>query len=66
MKVLLNGGPGHGQVTETPGGETLVWRACLYERTTETGRARGEDMRVYAHRPDCCERYGRGAEDGCE
>ncbi|MCX5066693.1 hypothetical protein OOJ91_12465 [Micromonospora lupini] len=66
MNVLLSGGPGAGQVAETTGGDTLVWRACLYERTGETGRAGGESLRVYAHREDCCEAKGRGSEDRCE
>lgn len=66
VNVLLSGGPGNGQVVKVPGGETLVWRACLYERTNDTSRALGEPARVYAHRPDCCEANGRGSEDRCE
>ncbi|MFG3690182.1 hypothetical protein [Micromonospora sp. NPDC047740] len=65
MDVLLRGGPGNGQVV--PGrGETVVWQACLYEITTEHGHRNGRDLRVYRHRADCCEPYGRGAEDRCE
>lgn len=65
MEVLLSGGPGDGQVV--PGsGETVAWRACLYEITTEFAQRRGRDLRVYRHRPDCCEAYGRGADDRCE
>ncbi|MCM0678297.1 hypothetical protein NCC78_27015 [Micromonospora phytophila] len=65
MEVLLRGGPGDGQVVDG-GGETVVWGACLYERTAEVGHRRGRDLRVYRHRADCCEAYGRGAEDRCE
>ncbi|MER7333653.1 MULTISPECIES: hypothetical protein [unclassified Micromonospora] len=65
MDVLLRGGPGDGQVVPG-GGETVVWQACLYEITTEYGHRHGRDLRVYRHRPDCCEPYGRGAEDRCE
>ena len=32
----------------------------------EFARRSGRDVRVYRHRPDCCEPYGRGAEDRCE
>ncbi|MGX1612574.1 hypothetical protein ACWIF8_01610 [Micromonospora chalcea] len=56
MDVLLRGGPGDGQVVPG-GGETVVWRACLYEITPERG---------HRHRPDCCEPYGRGAVDRSE
>lgn len=63
--MLLHGGPGDGQVV--PGGDdTIVWRACLYEITPEYGHRHGRNLRVYRHRPDCCEPYGRGAEDRCE
>ena len=65
MDVLLRGGPGDGQVVPG-GGETVVWGACLYEITSERGHRQGRDLRVYRHRPDCCEPYGRGAEDRCE
>ncbi|MFD1324513.1 hypothetical protein [Micromonospora sonneratiae] len=65
MEVLLRGGPGAGQVVNG-GSETLVWPACLYERTLEWERVARRELRVYAHRPDCCEPYGRGAEDRCE
>ncbi|MFI1194113.1 hypothetical protein ACH4T9_12760 [Micromonospora sp. NPDC020750] len=65
MDVLLRGGPGDGQVV-AGGGETVVWRACLYERTGDVDVRRGGQVRVYEHRADCCERYGRGAEDRCE
>ncbi|WP_433493673.1 hypothetical protein ACQP26_19920 [Micromonospora sp. CA-248089] len=65
MEVLLRGGPGDGQVL-VGGGEAVVWRPCLYEITQEFARRGGRDLRVYRHRPDCCERYGRGAEDRCE
>ncbi|MFI0795071.1 hypothetical protein ACH4OY_20675 [Micromonospora rubida] len=63
--MLLRGGPGDGQVV-AGAGETVVWRACLYERTGDVDVRRGEQVRVYEHRADCCERYGRGAEDRCE
>ncbi|MFI6332869.1 hypothetical protein ACIBBG_31760 [Micromonospora chersina] len=52
-------GPGDGQVV-SGGGETVVWQACLYEITPEFARRSGRDLRVYRHRPDCCEPYGRG------
>ncbi|MEU0156857.1 hypothetical protein [Micromonospora fulviviridis] len=65
MEVLLRGGPGDGKVV-SGGGETVVWQACLYEITTGFARRSGRDLRVYRHRPDCCEPYGRGAEDRCE
>lgn len=48
------------------GGETVVWRTCLYQITTEVAHRQGHDLRVYRHRPDCCESHGRGAEDRCE
>jgi hypothetical protein len=65
VDVLLRGGPGEGQVAPG-GGEAVVWRACLYEITTEYGHQHGRGLRVYRHRPDCCEPYGRGDEDRCE
>ncbi len=65
VDVLLRGGPGDGQVVRG-GGETVVWQACLYEITREYGCRRGRDLRVYRHRPGCCQPYGRGAEDRCE
>ncbi|WP_046565445.1 hypothetical protein [Micromonospora sp. HK10] len=65
MDVLLRGGPGDGQVV-SGGGETVVWGTCLYEITSERGLRQGRDLHVYRHRPDCCEPYGRGAEDRCE
>ncbi|MER7166755.1 hypothetical protein ABT336_11925 [Micromonospora sp. NPDC000207] len=65
MRVLLRGGPGDGQVVDGAG-ETVVWRSCLYERTGELDSRRGEQVRVYRHRLDCCEGFGRGAEDRCE
>ncbi|MBO4164421.1 hypothetical protein [Micromonospora antibiotica] len=65
MRVLLRGGPGDGQVV-SGGGETVAWRACLYELTTERSCRQGVDLRVYRHRADCCEVHGRGAEDRCE
>ncbi|AEB42604.1 hypothetical protein VAB18032_07410 [Micromonospora maris AB-18-032] len=63
--MLLRGGPGDGQVV-TGGGEAVVWRACLYEITTEFTHRHGHDLRVYRHRTDCCEPHARGAEDRCE
>ncbi|SCF21016.1 hypothetical protein GA0074696_3445 [Micromonospora purpureochromogenes] len=65
MEVLLRGGPGDGQVVPG-GGETVRWQACLYEITSERAHRSGRDLRVYRHRVDCCEPYGRGAEDRCE
>ncbi|MFF4893441.1 hypothetical protein [Micromonospora chersina] len=65
MEVLLRGGPGDGQVVSR-GREAVVWQACLYEITAEFARRGGRDLQVYRHRPDCCEPYGRGAEDRCE
>ncbi|MEU3455333.1 hypothetical protein ABZ671_17305 [Micromonospora sp. NPDC006766] len=35
--MLLRGGPGDGQVVPG-GGETVVWRACLYEITPVNGQ----------------------------
>ncbi|MEU7171472.1 MULTISPECIES: hypothetical protein [Micromonospora] len=65
MEVLLRGGPGDGQ--EVPGGgEIVVWQACLYEITSEFEHRHGRDLRVYRHHGDCCEPYGRGAQDRCE
>ncbi|HEY0698957.1 MAG TPA: hypothetical protein VGD43_14245 [Micromonospora sp.] len=63
--MALAGGPGDTQLV-TASGPTIVWRACLYERTRERTEAGGWDVPVYAHRPDCCEAYGRGADDRCE
>ncbi|QOC89727.1 hypothetical protein [Micromonospora craniellae] len=65
MDVLLRGGPGDGQVMRGSG-ETVVWRACLHQITLERGHRGGRDLRVYRHRGDCCEAYGRGGEDRCE
>ncbi|GAB3976929.1 hypothetical protein V1634_27225 [Plantactinospora veratri] len=63
--VVLLGGSGGGQRVQVSGA-TVVWRACLYERTGDHQRVGGMDLRVYAHRPDCCQGYGRGDADGCE
>ncbi|MFY1686529.1 hypothetical protein [Plantactinospora sp. WMMB782] len=63
--VVLQGGPGGGQQVEASG-PTVVWRACLYERTGDYQRVKGAELRVYGHQPDCCEGYGRGDTDGCE
>ncbi|MFI6163003.1 hypothetical protein ACIA59_24015 [Micromonospora haikouensis] len=65
MDVLLRGGPGDGHVVPG-GGEHVVWQACLYEITSEREPRRGHDLRVYRHRDDCCEPYGRGSQDRCE
>ncbi|WP_091632440.1 hypothetical protein [Micromonospora peucetia] len=65
MKVLLRGGPGDGQVVPAVGPSTM-WRACLYEATPERVDRQGRELRIYRHRPDCCEVHGRGAEDRCE
>ncbi|MEU2988732.1 hypothetical protein ABZ647_30525 [Micromonospora aurantiaca] len=65
MRVLLRGGPGDGQVVSAVG-RAVVWRACLYEATPDFAQRQGCDLRVYRHRPDCCEARGRGAEDRCE
>ncbi|MEU1811027.1 hypothetical protein [Micromonospora aurantiaca (nom. illeg.)] len=63
MDVLLRGGPGDGRVIPG-GGETVVWQACLYEITGEYGHHRhGSNLRIYRHRPDCCQHHGRGSED---
>ncbi|MFK3979605.1 hypothetical protein ACI2K4_04405 [Micromonospora sp. NPDC050397] len=65
MPAILRGGPGDSQsVTAT--GPLLVWRSCLYEVTPDWALRRGSDRRVYQHRPDCCEPFGRGSEDRCE
>jgi hypothetical protein len=40
--------------------------ACLYERTNDREERHGRTLPVYRHRPDCCELYGRGAEDRSE
>ncbi|AVT39624.1 hypothetical protein [Plantactinospora sp. BB1] len=63
--VVLQGGPGGGQQMETSG-PTLVWRACLYERSGEHQWVKGGELRVYAHVVDCCEGYGRGDTEQCE
>jgi hypothetical protein len=63
--VVLVGGPGAGQQVEASG-SALPWRACLYERTSDRQRVRGVELRVYGHRADCCEGYGRGDVDRCE
>ncbi|MEU8334772.1 hypothetical protein [Micromonospora tulbaghiae] len=65
MEVLLRGGPHDGQTVDG-GGETVVAGVCLYERTAERARRRGRELIVFAHRADCCEPHGRGAEDRCE
>ncbi|MEU4567046.1 hypothetical protein [Micromonospora sp. NPDC023956] len=65
MFALLRGGPGDGRVVDVSRPE-VVWRSCLYERTSDMQQVRGREVRVYAHRPDCCEGYGRGDVDGCE
>ncbi|WP_328415226.1 hypothetical protein OG470_22665 [Micromonospora sp. NBC_00389] len=65
MDVLLRGGPGDGQVVRRGGGNVL-WQACLYEVTSEAALRHGRDLRVYRHRPDCCEPHGRGSDDKCE
>ncbi|MFG1953896.1 hypothetical protein [Micromonospora sp. NPDC048830] len=65
MDVVLRGGPGDGRVVRG-GPESVVWGACLYERTTDVSQVHGRDLRVYRHRPDCCEPFGRGSEDRCE
>lgn len=63
--VVLVGGPGGGQQVEVFS-PSLAWRSCLYERTGDRQRVRGEELRVYVHQPDCCDGYGRGDVDGCE
>jgi len=63
--VVLVGVPGGGQQVEASG-PSLVWRACLYERTGDRQKVQDVEVRVYGHRPDCCEGYGRGDTDGCE
>ncbi|RLK25326.1 hypothetical protein DER29_3326 [Micromonospora sp. M71_S20] len=63
--MLLRGGPGDGQVVPG-GGKVVVWQARLYEITTKYSHRRGRDLRIYRHRPDCCEPSDRGAEDRCE
>ena len=67
MEILavLRGGPGDSQAVTATGRET-VWRSCLYEVTSDRSIRNGVDRRVYQHRPDCCEPFGRGAEDRCE
>ncbi|WP_081635997.1 hypothetical protein [Micromonospora sp. CNB394] len=66
MDALLRGGPGDGQ-TVPAGGESLVWRACLYELTGDRHHQRdGRILRIYRHRPDCCEPRDRGSQDRCE
>ncbi|MGW3812078.1 hypothetical protein [Micromonospora sp. NPDC005113] len=65
MDVLLRGGPGDGHVVRG-GGENVLWQACLYEVTSGVALRQGRDLRVYRHRPDCCEPHGRGSEDKCE
>ncbi|WP_307871925.1 hypothetical protein [Micromonospora sp. U21] len=63
--MLLRGGPGDGHVVRG-GGENVLWQARLYEATSEVTLRHGHDLRVYQHRPDCCEQHGRGSEDKCE
>lgn len=41
--MLLRGGPGDGQVV-SGGGETVLWRACLYEITPEFARRGGREI----------------------
>ncbi|WP_121400948.1 hypothetical protein [Micromonospora sp. M71_S20] len=66
MDVLLRGGPGDGQVVSA-GGETALWRARLYEITGDHGHQRnGPSLRIYRHRPDCCQPRDRGGQDHCE
>jgi hypothetical protein len=66
MNALLRGGPGDNHTTHAPRPD-LVWRACLYQRTTDTAHHHGQEVRVYAHRPDCCDwPNSRGDTDGCE
>jgi hypothetical protein len=65
IKVLLRGGPGDGQAAVATG-RNAVWRSCLYEATSDRSTRGGVDRQVYQHRSDCCEQFGRGAEDRCE
>ncbi|MBU8857789.1 MULTISPECIES: hypothetical protein [unclassified Micromonospora] len=66
MDVLLRGGPGDGQVVPATG-DVALWKACLYDITGDYGhRRRGPSLRIYQHRPDCCEPHGRGSDDRCE
>jgi hypothetical protein len=65
VPAVLRGGPGDGQLLSAASRQ-LVWRACLYEATTERALRGEEERRVFAHREDCCESFGRGAEDRCE
>ncbi len=66
MNALLRGGPGDNHTTHAPRPD-LVWRACLYQRTTDRTHAAGRELHVYEHRPDCCDwPNSRGDTDGCE
>jgi hypothetical protein len=65
IMVVLRGGPGDSQAAVATGRE-VVWRSCLYEATSERSTRCGVDRQVYQHRSDCCEQFGRGAEDRCE
>jgi hypothetical protein len=63
--AVLRGGPGDSQ-TATATGRELVWRSCLYEVSGDRMMRGGVERKVYQHRADCCEPFGRGAEDRCE
>ncbi|GIG86956.1 hypothetical protein Pen02_18920 [Plantactinospora endophytica] len=63
--MVLVGGPGDGRKVRASG-PTVVWRACLYERTSGHQQVRGREVPVYGHRSDCCEGDGHGDTDGCE
>ncbi|MFI6760810.1 hypothetical protein ACIBF5_16920 [Micromonospora sp. NPDC050417] len=65
MPAILRGGPGDSQ-SVVSAGRQVVWRSCLYEMTSDRVMRGGVERRVYEHRPDCCEPFGRGAEDRCE
>ncbi|WP_121161446.1 hypothetical protein [Micromonospora pisi] len=65
MAAILRGGPGDSQSVVATGRQ-VVWRSCLYEMTSDRVMRGGGEGRVYEHRPDCCEPFGRGAEDRCE
>jgi hypothetical protein len=65
IHVVLSGGPGDSQAM-TASGREVIWRSCLYKATSDRSTRGGADRQVYQHRPDCCEPFGRGAEDRCE
>jgi hypothetical protein len=63
--VLLVGGPYDGTVVAEPDGDDLLAGAHLYESVDHEVGYRGQQVRVFVHREDCC-RAGAGDVDECE